>query len=180
MWRRKKRTRRAPKASGKAEKCVTKWCRNKRAAKITRYKSPSGKVIEYHGFLTVCWKCHSRQLKARHPATYALNAMRGRARQRGLPFTITLAEFREFCKQTGYLEKKGQEPHSMTIDRIDHDKGYHIWNIRLLTHAENSENGHVVPGKETKQNDSGPDVYDYDYGGPEPDYDPAVTDNEPF
>jgi len=68
----------------------------------------------------------------------------------------------------------------MTIDRIDHDKGYHIWNIQLLSHAENSEKGHVVPGRETKQNEPGPEIYDYDFGGPPPDYQPPTDPTCPF
>lgn len=167
MWRRKKRTRKAAKAKCKADKCATKRCLNKAAINNTGRK------------LKLCWKCRSRQLKQRHPATYVLNAMRQRARHRGLPFTITLAEFKRFCSETCYLESRGQEPESMTIDRIDHDKGYHIWNIRLLAHAENSASGHIVPGRETKQNERLPDVYDYDYDGPTTDGDLAQV-GDPF
>ena len=168
FYRRKKRTRKARAARSKAEKCITRWCRNARAKKITRWLNPQGKVIEYESFLPRCWKCQSRFLKERHPETYVLNAMRNRARQRKLPFTVTLVEFRQFCRETGYLERRGREPESATIDRIDHDKGYHIWNIQILSHEENSANGHVVPGQDCKQNDSGPEDYDYDFSGPEP------------
>jgi len=89
-------------------------------------------------------------LKERHPETYALNAMRQRAKQRGMPFTITLSEWREFCRKTGYLENKGKEPDSYTVDRIDDSKGYHIWNIRILSHAENSRDQYrnFEPGEE--------------------------------
>ena len=176
VWRRKKRTRVAPKARGKHEKCTTKWCRNKRAKKVTRYRSPSGKIILYESRLPYCWKCKTRRLKERHPATYILNVMRGRARQRKIPWTITLAEFKEFCQRTGYVEKRGCEDESLTVDRIDHDKGYHIWNIQVLSFIENCTQGHTVPGRETKQNESGPDVYDYDYDGPVT----ACATGEPF
>lgn len=168
MWRRKKRTRKAPKASSKAEKCAGKWCRNKAAINNTGRR------------LRLCWKCRSRQLKERHPETYVLNAIRQKAKKRKLAFTITLAEFKKWCEETGYLQMRGTNPDSMTVDRIDHDKGYHIWNIRPLSHAENSENGHVVPGQETMQNDSKPDCVDYGYEGPLPDYAQPVSDNEPF
>jgi hypothetical protein len=79
--------------------------------------------------------------KLRRPATYVLNMLRHSARKRKLPFTITLEQFQDFCAKTGYLEQRGNEPASMTIDRKDRDKGYHIWNLRVLTHAENSEQG---------------------------------------
>jgi hypothetical protein len=168
MWRRKKRTRKAPKARSKAEKCLIRWCRNKGAI------NSSGRRLR------LCWKCRSRQLKKRHPETYVLNSIRQRTKARGLPFTITLVEFRQWCRQTNYLELRGQEPNSMTIDRIDHDKGYHIWNIQLLNHAENSANGHVVPGRETKQNEPRPEIYDYDFAGPAPDYQPPTDPTCPF
>jgi hypothetical protein len=141
-------------------------------------------------------------LKERHPETYVLNAIRQRAKARGLPFDITLVQFREFCKQTGYIERRGREADSATIDRIDHDKGYHIWNIQIKTFLENCTNGHVVPGKETKQNESKPNTYDYDpagptcdpilgsdsgyvtpvddYAGPEPEYVPPQSEDQPF
>jgi len=157
MYRRKKRTRAAPKARSQAEKCATKWCRNRRAEKTVRYRMASGQVKEYITHLTVCWKCRAKWLKATHPATYVLNAIRNRARQRKVPFTITLVQFRAWCEKTGYLERRGREPECATIDRINHDEGYHIWNIEVRSHAENSTNGHTVPGQETAQNQSQPE-----------------------
>lgn len=165
MWYRKKRTRVAPKARSKEEKCATKRCRNRKAAKKTRYKSPSGEVIIYDNFLRHCWKCRARMFKESQPATYVLNALRNRARKRKIPFTITLVQFREWCVATRYLELRGRNPDSATIDRIDHDKGYHIWNIQIKTFLENCTNGHVVPGRDCKQNERNPENYDYDFGG---------------
>jgi hypothetical protein len=89
-------------------------------------------------------------LKERHPETYTLNAIRQRAKKRGIPCTITLEEWKDFCKRTGYLKLRGQEPHSFTIDRIDDTHGYHINNIRILSHAENSADQYrnFSPGQE--------------------------------
>lgn len=175
MYRRKKRTRVAPKATGKEDKCLTKWCRNAKAVKFTNYRSASGKVIRYENRLNHCWKCRARMLKERRPETYVLNAIRGRARQRKIPFTITLAQFREWCRETGYLERRGKTPESATIDRKNHDEGYHIWNIQILSHAENSNNGHTVPGRETAQNSSCEE-----YPEREPDYVPPADSESPF
>ena len=86
--------------------------------------------------------------------------IRQRARQRGLPFTITLVEFREFCQRTGYIENKGTTAESLSIDRIDHDKGYHHWNICVKSFQENSESGHTVPGRETMQNERKPTTFE--------------------
>lgn len=80
-------------------------------------------------------------LKERRPWTYVINMLRHSARKRNLPFTLTLAEFKEFCEKTGYLERRGNKPTDLTIDRIDWNDGYHIHNIRVLTHEENSEQG---------------------------------------
>jgi hypothetical protein len=79
--------------------------------------------------------------KKKRPATYVLNMLRHSARKRKLPFTLTVNQFEDFCLQTGYLEKRGNKPGDMTIDRKDWDEGYHIWNIQVMTHAENSDQG---------------------------------------
>jgi hypothetical protein len=139
--RNRKRWKKAPLARTKEEKCATKWCRNRKAEKTTRYTSASGKVIVYTGFLNHCWKCRARMLKERRPWTYVLNMLRHSARKRNLPFTLTIKEFKEWCLQTGYLERRGNKPTDLTIDRIDWNDGYHIHNIQVLTHEENSEQG---------------------------------------
>jgi len=187
MYRWKKRTRVAPKARSKEEKCISPRCRNRKAEKYTYYKSPrTGLVIKYVNYLSHCWKCRARMLKARQPATYVLNAVRQRAKARKLPFTITLEEFKKWCEDTGYLEKRGRDPDSYTIDRIDHDKGYHIWNIQIKTFLENCTSGHTVPGRETMQNERKPESFDYDFNGPapadssEPESVAPVEEGDPF
>jgi hypothetical protein len=113
-----------------------------------------GSVKTYESSLPWCWKCHSKRLRDRHPLTYVLNAIRNRARQRGIPFTITRAEFEKFCQETHYLEKRGHGAGWLSIDRKNHDQGYHIGNIQIMEFIENCTQGHVVPGKECKQNES--------------------------
>lgn len=120
---------------------MTKWCHNKRAEKKTVYTNKQGKTKVYTNYLRHCWKCRSRRLKEVHPATYVLNMLRHSARKRKLPFTLTLAEFKAFCERTGYLERRGNKAEDLTIDRINWDDGYHINNLRVLTHAENSAQG---------------------------------------
>ena len=136
-----KRRRRAPQATGPDDKCSTKWCRNKRAKKYTRYKKADGTFVVYENYLTKCWKCRARRLKERHPATYVLNGLRQSAKRRRLPFTLTLDQFKQFCAQTGYLEKRGHEIGKWTIDRKDWNEGYHIWNIQVMTFEDNSAQG---------------------------------------
>ena len=155
--RNRKRWKKAPVARTKSEKCVTKWCRNRRAKKTTRYVSTSGEVILYTSFLKLCWKCKTKRLKERHPWTYVLNMLRHSARKRNLPFTLTVASFKEWCLQTGYLENRGNQPHNLTIDRIDWNEGYHLWNIQTLTHEENSaQGGDNAPRNERINSDNEP------------------------
>lgn len=111
-----------------AGKCVTLYCRNNRA----KHKSK-------------CHKCKSKWLKERHFAAYTLNQIRCAAKRRGIPFTLTLKYFIDFCAETGYLVLKGKNPDSLTVDRINHDYGYVAGNIKVSTHKINSYVGHYVP-----------------------------------
>ena len=112
----------------RSDKCITKRCRNSKAIQ-------NGYRLRY------CWKCKSRQLKKRHPATYFLNTLRHSARKRNLPFTLTVTQFKQFCNKTGFLKLKGKKKDDATIDRIDWNKGYDINNIRMLSHGKNSRQG---------------------------------------
>lgn len=55
----------------------------------------------------------------------------------GIPFTITLDWFREFCQRTGYIIKKGMRGKNCTVDRIRNWQGYHADNIQLLNDRQN-------------------------------------------
>jgi hypothetical protein len=87
----------------------------------------------------ICAKCQSRQLKISHPHTYYLNALRNNAHRRGKYFNLTLDQFKEFCKNTSYMENKGRNGNSMSIDRVDPAKGYTIDNIRVISVSENTK-----------------------------------------
>jgi len=91
---------------------------------------------------TRCHCCNQRNYKSRHFDRYTYNALRTNARRRHKAFSLTFDEFVQFCRETGYLEQKGQAPGNYTIDRINREEGYHIGNIRVLTHAENSRKGY--------------------------------------
>lgn len=129
-----------PLGSKKGLKCETRYCRGPKARKTNGY------------LLSRCWKCLSRRLKASQPATYVLRLIRQSAKRRDIACSLTLAEFKEFCARTGYLEKRGKKPTSLTVDRIDHRRGYHADNIKVSTHAENSRAGYCYPGGKVHQN----------------------------
>ena len=82
---------------------------------------------------------------------YVLNMLRRSARKRNIPFTLTVDEFKSFCAETGYLERRGKNPDSLTVDRKDWNEGYHSWNIRALAHAENSAQGSDNTPREERQ-----------------------------
>lgn len=108
--------------------CLTPFCRRK--ARAQRH---------------ICCTCQDRKWRERNPLRYLLKNLRGHAKERGITFTITYDEWVAFCLRTGYHETHGTEPESATIDRIDPRFGYHAWNIRLLTHAENSARRDALP-----------------------------------
>lgn len=102
--------------------CTTKYCRN---------EARKGKKI--------CYKCASKKYKERHPENYFFNALRNNARRRGKEFIISLNEFREFCERTAYMELKGKTADSLSIDRINNEKGYSIDNIQAISLRYNSQ-----------------------------------------
>ena len=102
-------------------KCITKYCRGKREKDHLK-----------------CSKCRSREFAQKHPEKYFFNALRNNANRRGKEFKLTLHEFIRFCNETDYLDKKGKDRDSLTIDRIDNDKGYEYSNLQALTLAANS------------------------------------------
>lgn len=69
---------------------------------------------------------------------YHFNLLRCGANRRKIPFDLTYEEYEKFCVETGYHEKRGKQPSSLTIDRKNATRGYSYDNIQVLTHAENS------------------------------------------
>lgn len=89
----------------------------------------------------LCHKHFARKRREEDPIGTRFNQFKGNAKVRNKEFTITLDEFRQFCKDTGYLIEKGKRGKNATIDRIKNKFGYHIWNIQLLTLRQNSSKG---------------------------------------
>lgn len=86
----------------------------------------------------LCHKHYKRKRRESDPVGVRYNQFKTNALARGKDFTITLTEFREFCDRTGYIIKPGYRGRSATIDRINNEHGYHIWNIQLLTAKANT------------------------------------------
>jgi hypothetical protein len=89
----------------------------------------------------LCHKHYWRKRRELDPVYCRYNQFKSNARRRGKVFTITLKEFRDFCKREGYIHEKGKRGQNATIDRIKNEQGYHIWNIQLLTNKQNASKG---------------------------------------
>jgi hypothetical protein len=66
------------------------------------------------------------------------NKLKSNAKRRRKAFTLTFEEFQDFCAETGYLELRGRDADSATIDRKDNSGPYSRDNIRVLTNSENA------------------------------------------
>jgi hypothetical protein len=93
----------------KSNKCITKYCRGKRAKGHKR-----------------CPKCRIRAWRARYPCKAAYHRKKCNAKNRGIEFKLTYKQF-EMVWRPG-----------MVIDRKDATKGYVIGNIEMLTPLDNT------------------------------------------
>jgi len=92
----------------------------------------------------LCHKHYHRHRRIVDPVYDRYANFRQKALSRKKEFTITLMEFRNFCEETGYIITKGMRGYRYTIDRINNNYGYHIWNIQLLSLISNIEKYHEV------------------------------------
>lgn len=85
----------------------------------------------------LCSSCRCRKYRLSDPVRYAFNNLRNRAKQRNIVFTITLDDFRMWCKKVQYIGFSGRSAESYTIDRRYEDIGYHVDNIQVLKLKDN-------------------------------------------
>lgn len=107
-------------------KCSTKFCKRKTETEGTK-------------FCNVCRKMLSRK---RDPVAYSYRNLMDRAKQRKIPFTISLEYFREFCYETDYIKGKGRNAKSYTVDRKINELGYIEGNLQILTLQANATKGY--------------------------------------
>lgn len=91
-----------------------------------------------------CSKHNHRYQKWKNPIKYTFHQKKSRAKERGIKWNLTLAEFTQFCKENDYMNKKGRTASAASIDRIDPDPeiGYEVGNIQILSLAANSKKMH--------------------------------------
>jgi hypothetical protein len=85
----------------------------------------------------MCSTCRCRKSRITDPVRYAYNNLKNRANQRGVLFTITLEQFRDWCHKIKYIGFAGRSSESYTIDRKYNDIGYHVDNIQVMTKSQN-------------------------------------------
>jgi len=106
--------------------CKAYKCKNPRAGKTDRF----------------CSKHRHRFRKENDIVAYTYNLRKSRAKQRGHSFTITLEEFRKWCAENDYIDKKGKKAGSASIDRKDDSIGYTYDNMQILSLSDNSAKQH--------------------------------------
>lgn len=113
----------------KFQKCRSKGCRNSVNAK--KCHSP------------YCAKHRTRNWRDKYPLHYSFHNLRKRAAQRGKEFSLTREQYVSFAIKTDYARLKGKTSWSLSIDRIDNNRGYHYDNIEAITLSQNSRKQHV-------------------------------------
>lgn len=124
--------------------------KKRRGVQCCAYACKSDPVAKLGG---LCYKHYRRKVKERDPVYDRFTNFKNNAERRGKDFSITLEEFRKFCKRTGYIVKKGRRGYNATVDRRCNAQGYHIWNLQLLTHRANCSKGNSF-----NNNFEGPEV----------------------
>lgn len=115
------------KAKKQRGRCICFGCRRKAETSQRKYK---------------CQTCQSRIKRMTHDDRYAYSNLRASARKRGIGFHLSFEDFAEFCATTGYLEQRGKEPHSLSIDRRFTDRPYELGNLRIMTYEANISHRH--------------------------------------
>jgi hypothetical protein len=84
-----------------------------------------------------CNRCRYLRRVNEDPIKISYWRLKSSAKRRNKEFTLTLDQFREFCIETNYINKKGISGKAFHIDRIDESKGYTINNIQILSNSDN-------------------------------------------
>lgn len=101
----------------------------------------------------LCYKHYQRKRRLLDPIAFRYNQWRQKCKQRKKPNNVSLQQFRDFCKETGYLIVKGKRGKNATIDRPNNLQGYTLENMDLLTNMQNIRKYHDVDKLLTEQND---------------------------
>lgn len=85
----------------------------------------------------LCSTCSSRKTRLEDPVKYAFITKKNHAKEKGILFTITLPQWRDWCSKVEYVGFTGHTRESYDCDRRYNDIGYHIDNIQVLKKVDN-------------------------------------------
>lgn len=123
-----------------------------------------------------CCKHHHQAQKRRDLISYIYSMRKQRAKARGHAWTLTLANFREWCHFTGYHLSTGRTPSASSLDRRCNEYGYHCWNLACIPYGANSAKYTHAHGGGYHCDDAG----HYHYELPEPpEHQPFDTGYQP-
>lgn len=80
-----------------------------------------------------------RRYVEQHPERAYFHHLRKSARKRDIEFTITFEQFCEFLNGKKFFGKTGLAADSLTIDRIEGNRGYIHGNLQIKTRSSNSQ-----------------------------------------
>lgn len=105
----------------------------------------------------LCHKHYSIHRRIVDPIYNRYVNFKGNALRRGKVFHISLPEFREWCIKTGYIIQKGKRGRNCSIDRINNNFGYFIWNIQIKSSEANTRKYYEHDKHFTELDESDPD-----------------------
>lgn len=94
----------------------------------------------------LCPKHYQRKRKEVDPVGVRYFQFVGKAKSRNIPCSVSLPEFRHFCKIHNYIIQKGRRGQNATIDRRCNIHGYHLWNMTILSNRANASKGNRFSG----------------------------------
>lgn len=129
----------------KGAMCKVKFCRNIRPVTMR----PNGR--EYTE--PICDRCKYRRWRANNPEKCILKELRRRAKDRNIPFTLTVDQLPQIEGWSDYLQRRGNNRESLQIDRIKTHLGYTLDNVRIITTTENTCKGNRERHESSEQID---------------------------
>lgn len=94
--------------------------------------------------VTLCGECNSNRVKGQSPEMKMLRRAKSRARERNLPFNLTIEDvvIPDVCPILNielrmHKGRSGGNPNSPALDRIDNNKGYVKGNVMVMSHLAN-------------------------------------------
>lgn len=111
--------------------CAVKFC-----SQLSEKGADTGRSLK-------CRRCRVRLWRANNPIRAIHNAIKNKARRRGVPFSLSLEYFTSLCEETEYHKTRGRLPDDFHLDRIDCTRGYEDDNVQVITASENCKKSHV-------------------------------------